>query len=256
MIPLMTSTSPGLLGLSLSQHMAHGTSLFAVTSTGLAGGLSYANEGNVDLYSAAAIAVSGMLTARLGAKFSNTLSQRDLKRVLGAFMILISPIVPLKHYLMPDDEKEKGEDGSLRTSSSSSSSLSSSSSSSPSISGEFNWKTVGLSSCVGLLSGFIAGLMGGGGGAVVVPALNLMGMDHHTAIGTSLTAMALPAIVGTMTHYKSGNVNIRIAPFLAMGALVGSYCGGKIGVKVDEKLMRNGFSGLMLTLGVRTVLKA
>ena len=243
MIPLMTSTSPGLLGLSLSQHMAHGTSLFAVTSTGLAGGLSYANEGNVDLYSAAAIAVSGMLTARLGAKFSNTLSQRDLKRVFGAFMILISPIVPLKHYLMPDDEKEKGEDGSVRTSSSS-------------ISGEFNWKTVGLSSCVGLLSGFIAGLMGGGGGAVVVPALNLMGMDHHTAIGTSLTAMALPAIVGTMTHYKSGNVNIRIAPFLAMGALVGSYCGGKIGVKVDEKLMRNGFSGLMLTLGVRTVLKA
>ena len=243
MIPLMTSTSPGLLGLSLSQHMAHGTSLFAVTSTGLAGGLSYANEGNVDLYSAAVIAVSGMLTARLGAKFSNTLSQRDLKRVFGAFMILISPIVPLKHYLMPDDEKEKGEDGSVRTSSSS-------------ISGEFNWKTVGLSSCVGLLSGFIAGLMGGGGGAVVVPALNLMGMDHHTAIGTSLTAMALPAIVGTMTHYKSGNVNIRIAPFLAMGALVGSYCGGKIGVKVDEKLMRNGFSGLMLTLGVRTVLKA
>ena len=246
MIPLMTSTSPGLLGLSLSQHMAHGTSLFAVTSTGLAGGLSYANEGNVDLYSAAVIAVSGMLTARLGAKFSNTLSQRDLKRVLGAFMILISPIVPLKHYLMPDDEKEKGEDGSLRTSSSSS----------PSISGEFNWKTVGLSSCVGLFSGFTAGLMGVGGGAVVVPALNLMGMDHHTAIGTSLTAMALPAIVGTMTHYKSGNVNIRIAPFLAMGALVGSYCGGKIGVKVDEKLMRNGFSGLMLTLGVRTVLKA
>ena len=81
-------------------------------------------------------------------------------------------------------------------------------------------------------------------------------MDHYTALGTSLTAMGLPALVGTMTHYKAGNVNKRIAPFLAIGSLIGAYGGGKIGTRVDEDLMRKGFSGLMLGLGIRTIVKA
>jgi uncharacterized membrane protein YfcA len=233
MIPLMTS--PALL--SITQHMAHGTSLFAVTTTGLAGGLSYAQEGNVDFYSAGAIAVSGMLTARFGAKFSNKLSQKELKKVLGAFMLFVAPIVPLKPYLMSSNET---------TPTSTSTSLEDS-----------RVEIVGISACIGLFSGFMAGLLGVGGGAVVVPALTLFTpMDHYTALGTSLTAMGLPALVGTMTHYKAGNVNMRIAPLLALGSLIGAYGGGMIGTNLDEDLMRKGFSGLMLTLGIRTLVKA
>ena len=138
MIPLMTSAS----FLSLSQHIAHGTSLFAVTTTGLAGGLSYGQGGNVDLYSAGAIAVTGMMTARLGAKFSNRLSQKQLKRVLGGFMVLVAPIVPLKPYLMSYKEDKIEDDES-----------------------ESKLKIIAVSSCIGLFSGFMAGLLGVGGGA-------------------------------------------------------------------------------------------
>ncbi len=80
-------------------------------------------------------------------------------------------------------------------------------------------------------------------------------MDHYSALGTSLTAMSLPAMVGTFTHYQAGNLNLRVAPFLALGSIIGAYGGGKIGVKVDENYLRVGFSGLMVTLGVRTLLK-
>lgn len=138
MIPLMTSVS----FLSLGQHIAHGTSLFAVTTTGLAGGLSYGQDGNVNLYSAGAIAVSGVMTARLGAKFSNRLSQKQLKKALGGFMVLVAPIVPLKPYLMSYKEKKIEDDGS-----------------------ESKWKLIAVSSCIGLFSGFMAGLLGVGGGA-------------------------------------------------------------------------------------------
>ena len=188
----------------------------------------------MDLYSAAAIAVSGMLTARYGARYSNKLSQKQLKKALGIFMIGVAPIVPLKPYLIASkDTFKNGDDDSSRA------------------------KIVGISSCIGLFSGFMAGLLGVGGGAVVVPALTLFTpMDHYTALGTSLTAMGLPALVGTMTHYKAGNVNKRIAPFLAIGSLIGAYGGGKIGTRVDEDLMRKGFSSLMLGLGIRTIVKA
>ena len=232
MIPLMTSTS----FLSLSQHIAHGTSLFAVTTTGLAGGLSYGQDGNVDLYSAGAIAVSGIFTARLGAKFSNRLSQKQLKQALGGFMVLVAPIVPLKPYLMSYKENNVEEDGEGN---------------------ESKFKIIGISSCIGLFSGFMAGLLGVGGGAVVVPALTLFTpMDHYTALGTSLAAMGLPAAVGTLTHFQAGNVHLRVAPFLAMGSLVGAYCGGRIGGKIDENFLRTGFTGMMITLGLRTFIKA
>lgn len=229
MIPLMTSPSV----LSLSQHMAHGTSLFAVTTTGLAGGFSYATHGNVDFYSAGAIALSGMVTARFGAKFSNRLSQTQLKKTLGAFMIAVAPLVPLKPYIVSLKTAQEVEEC------------------------KDSWKkVVGISSCIGIFSGFMAGLLGVGGGAVVVPALTVFTpMDHYTALGTSLAAMGLPAAAGTWTHFQAGNVHGRVAPFLALGSLVGAYVGGKMGVQMEEHLLRLGFSGIMVTLGIRTLLK-
>lgn len=226
-------TSPSVL--SLGQHVAHGTSLFAVTTTGLAGGLSYAMDGNVNFYSAGAIALSGMISARLGAKFSNRLSQTQLKKTLGAFMIAVAPIVPLKPYLESFNKVQKS-----------------------SKENQESWeKVVGISSCIGVFSGFMAGLLGVGGGAVVVPALTLFtSMDHYTALGTSLAAMGLPAAAGTLTHFQAGNVHGKVAPFLALGSLIGAYAGGRMGVKMDEEALRLGFSGIMVTLGIRTLVKA
>ena len=234
MIPMMTSSS--IIGLT--QHAAHGTSLFAVMTTGIAGGGSYFSSGHVDMISAASIAVSGMVSARLGAKFAGRLSQTQLKRALGAFMVCVAPIPSLKPYLTKKDGAGESEEveGSTRSDS--------------------NFTKVAVSSSIGLFSGFMAGLFGVGGGAVVVPALTLFtSMDHYTALGTSLTAMGLPALVGTITHFQAGNVNMRVAPFLALGSIVGAYGGGLVGVKIDENYLRLGFSSLMLTLGFRTLIK-
>ena len=67
--------------------------------------------------------------------------------------------------------------------------------------------------------------------------------------------MALPAMAGTYTHYKKGNLAMRVAPFLASGAFVGAYLGGRLGLQIDEDKLRWGFSALMVTLGVRTLIR-
>lgn len=248
MIPLMTSTNP-LLSMSLSQHVAHGTSLFAVAGTGIAGGLSYgtSSKSAVNLESALSITICAMMTARLGALYSVKLSQQMLKKVLGAFMVAVSPIIPLKAHLSKVDkidDSTHSEYGKLMKKDV-----------------EYNEpytriKDVIVSGSIGLGSGFMAGLLGVGGGAVVVPALTLCtSMDHYTALGTSLAAMVLPAIVGTVTHYKKGNVNLRVAPALAFGSLFGAYTGGRLGVHLEEDLLRYGFSGLLFGLGLKTLIK-
>jgi len=229
MIPLMTSSL-----LKLTQHQAHGTSLFAVAATGIAGALGYAEQ--VQLEAAGMIACFGMVTARLGAALTAKLSERVLKRALGIFMICVAPMVPLKHYfvgLADEPAPTIKERNSLTI------------------------RTLLPPAMIGLGSGFMAGLFGVGGGAIVVPALTVFtDMSHYQALGTSLCAMSLPAMVGTYTHYTQGNVAMRVAPTLALGSFVGAYLGGKlIGLKTNEEILRWGFSGLMIVLGARTLIK-
>lgn len=248
MIPLMTS--PRIL--NLTQHQAHGTSLFAVAATGVAGALGY--QGHVQYEAAAAIAACGIVTAGIGASVTTHLSSRSLQRALGIFMILVAPLVPLKGYLQQElddqnqnDTEQKGD--ILPADSQEKQPLEKSSSAS--------WQQRLLPpAMIGLGSGFLAGLFGVGGGAVVVPALTLFtDVNHYQALGTSLCAMALPAISGTLTHFRQGNVAMRVAPALAAGAFCGGYLGGRLGLNINEDALRWGFSGLILTLGVRTLLR-
>jgi hypothetical protein len=228
MIPMMTSRF-----IRLSQHQAHGTSLFAVATTGIAGGLSY--SGQVDYEAAAAIACTGIVAARAGAKLMNKISEKILRKALGISMVLVAPLVPAKSYF---SETVKTTSGNTETRATA-----------------FPERLL-IPALIGTFSGFQAGLFGVGGGAIVVPALTLFtDMNHYQALGTSLCAMALPAISGTLTHYGKGNVSMRVAPFLASGAFVGAYFGGKVGLTIDQDKLRWGFSCLMVTLGARTLLK-
>ena len=226
MIPLMTSSL-----LRLTQHQAHGTSLFAVAATGVAGALGY---GNVHWEAAAAIATCGMVTARLGAATTTRMSEHALKRALGVFMLMVAPIVPAKTYFIQQSEKPKEE--TLDT---------------PLI------ERIIAPAMIGMGSGFLAGLFGVGGGAVVVPALSVFtDMTHYQALATSLSAMCLPAIVGTATHFAKGNVAMHVAPTLALGSFVGAYLGGKLGLYINEDALRWGFSGVMVVLGTKALIRA
>lgn len=83
------------------------------------------------------------------------------------------------------------------------------------------------------LIGFLAGVfivsLGGGGGAVYVGVLTaLCGISPELAASTSL-ATALPTtIAGTVSHWREGNVDVRLALLLlisaAVGAVGGTFC--------------------------------
>jgi uncharacterized protein len=249
MVPAMVSL------LKLSQHQAHGTSLFAVAATGVAGAVGY--EGYVHYDAAAAIALGGSVTAGLGAAATSRLSGPALKKALGIFMLAVAPLVPLKGYLLQNQaefslrkEQEKDtENQSTKTTTTLSNDNSSNAAS---------WERKLLPpAIIGLGSGFLAGLFGMGGGAIVVPALTLFtDVNHYEVLGTSLCAMVLPGITGTITHFQKGNVAMRVAPTVAAGAFCGAYLGGHyLGIHTNEDVLRWGFSGIMVTLGMRALIK-
>ena len=88
----------------------------------------------------------------------------------------------------------------------------------------------------GIISGFIAGLLGVGGGIIIVPIsyFVLLYLDYsseyamHIAIASSLGVICFTSISSIRTHIKLKNVNFVIlktwAPGIALGSIIGSYC--------------------------------
>jgi len=101
-IPLLTATNSTFfhkLGIKgVSQHLAHGTSLFAVCATGISGAMGFGLQ-DLHLESVGALSLTGMITARMGALFIHKLNQKQLQLGLGVFMICVAPLVPLKPYI-------------------------------------------------------------------------------------------------------------------------------------------------------------
>jgi len=81
-------------------------------------------------------------------------------------------------------------------------------------------------SLLGLTVGFLIGLTGMGGGALMTPLLLWTGWAAPTvAVGTDLVWNALTKTVGAAVHYRERNVNLRLVGRLAVGSVPGALLG-------------------------------
>lgn len=96
------------------------------------------------------------------------------------------------------------------------------------------WPFVLAMLATGAVSGVMAGLLGIGGGAIIVPvlatALHVMGVDsdvvQHVAVGTSLAVIIPTGIASARAHHKRGAVDMRILKLWAPVILVTTLIGG------------------------------
>ncbi len=79
---------------------------------------------------------------------------------------------------------------------------------------------------VGVVTGFLAGFLGVGGGFLRLPLLvYLVGVPTHVAVGTDLFEIVISAGFGTISHALKGNVDIMIALTMQTGAAIGAQIG-------------------------------
>lgn len=75
-------------------------------------------------------------------------------------------------------------------------------------------------SLAGALTGFVVGLTGVGGGALMTPILLLVfGVSPVTAIATDLWFAAITKVVGARVHHTNGQVDWQVAKRLWLGSL-------------------------------------
>jgi uncharacterized membrane protein YfcA len=113
--------------------------------------------------------------------------------------------------------------------------------------------TVLILLAIGLVAGLLSGLVGIGGGIVMVPAMvYLLGLDQHTAQGTSLAMMLLPVgILGVYNYYSQGQIEIKYALILAATFVVGGYFGSKFAITVDQSTLKKIFGAIMMVVAIK-----
>lgn len=111
---------------------------------------------------------------------------------------------------------------------------------------------------VGLAAGVLAGLFGIGGGVLIVPALvYFAAMPIKTATGTSLGALLLPVgLLGAITYWKAGNLDVRASVLLAVGLFVGAYFGARLAQAMHPALLQRLFAVFLALVAVRMFVKA
>lgn len=78
----------------------------------------------------------------------------------------------------------------------------------------------------GILVGFIVGLTGMGGGALMTPMLVFFfGVDPLTAVSSDLVASLFMKPVGAAVHMRRGTVNLQLVKWLCIGSVPAAFCG-------------------------------
>jgi len=110
-----------------------------------------------------------------------------------------------------------------------------------------------LLTIIGLVVGFFGGMFGIGGGIILIPALvYIVGMEQHSAQGTSVAIMLPPiGIVAAWTYYKAGHINIKYSIIIAIMFIVGSYFGSKVAVNIPDQLSRRIFAVIMFLISIK-----
>ena len=109
---------------------------------------------------------------------------------------------------------------------------------------------------IGILTGFMAGMLGIGGAIIMIPALVfIVGLSQQTAQGTSLAVMLPPiGIIAAYNYYKAGEVNFKFALILAIAFLLGSYFGSKLALNIPQAVLKKIFGILLLLVAAKMLL--
>ncbi|MDP9495799.1 MAG: sulfite exporter TauE/SafE family protein [Actinomycetota bacterium] len=218
---------PLLVAVGLDRHRATATSLAAIVPIAVAGAVAFGISGEINLSLGIFVGLGGMIGSVTGASLMNRMSARSLTIVFG--LILLAAAVRM----MAGGDPLPG-------------------------SADFDQTAqIAIAIGIGLVSGLFAGVAGVGGGVVIVPAtVLLLGFGQHEAQGTSLVAIILTAIAGTIVNRKNRRVRLEDGLVIGLGGVAGSVVGAQVALGIEGRTLSLVFGMLILVLAGRTLYQA
>lgn len=109
----------------------------------------------------------------------------------------------------------------------------------------------------GSIAGFLAGLLGVGGGAIMVPLqMLLLNEEIKVAIRTSLGVIVAATISSCIVHATQGNVLFIEGLTLGLGGMLGTQLGTRVLPKLPDSIVSRIFSLFLLTMAILNLWQA
>jgi uncharacterized protein len=220
-------TTPAIRLLGAAPILAVGSTVPAILPGAISGSLRYSREGLVDWPLALGIGGTGAMFALLGA-WTSQFVEGGILMVLTAVLMLWSGISVVRSGRVTAGSTTTGNGGPAT-------------------------RRPGplLVLAVGASSGFVAGLLGVGGGIVVVPALTgPLGVPMKRAVASSLVAVAIFSVPALITHAALGHIDWRYALPLMIGVVPGARLGARLTLRQSDRSVRRWFGLLVVVLAV------
>src|ERR671936_2136569 len=107
---------------------------------------------------------------------------------------------------------------------------------------------------IGLVAGFFSALFGVGGGVVIVPLLLLIGLEPKGATGTSLAAVFLIALIGSISYGFHGELKPGAAALVGIPAAFGAVAGAALQQRLTARALVFAFALFLALVGIRLVI--
>ena len=111
---------------------------------------------------------------------------------------------------------------------------------------------------IGIFAGVASGFVGIGGGLVIVPALiYFLGLDKHTAQGTSLALMLPPiGILAAINYHNAQSIEWWYSGVIAITFILGAWLGSKWALRISPTVVRLIFSALLFYAAISLAWKS
>ena len=102
------------------------------------------------------------------------------------------------------------------------------------------------------VAGFLAGLLGIGGGPIKVPLqTEVLRVPVKTALANSNMMVGITACAAVSVHYAQGTIQGAILAPCALGIACGAYTGGRIAPRLDPRKLSYAFGLLLAFVALR-----
>lgn len=208
-----------VLGFSPKEAIA--MSLAVVAATSAFGAVGYWRAGHVNVRIATMFGGVAMLGTLVGVRLAQFISGTTQMVMFGAVMLAAAVFMLRSRPVCDDDVTE--------------------------VSGE-PFTSVLKVMPGGLLVGLLTGVVGVGGGFLIVPALVLLRMSVHEAVGTSLLVITGTCIVGFLGYFGHVSLNWVAVALVAAGTLPGIALGSYAHQYVPQSILRRGFAAFLVVI--------
>ena len=205
-----------LLTTNLRPSQVSGTTLATVLVISIIGSGTYASLGHLNLGLAWPIAMGSVIGSVIGAHRSRRLSMR----LMVLIFLAILPYFALKEFW-------------------------------PSLAAPVITTHLLTLVLLGLVTGFLSGLLGISGASLVVPSLvGFFLIDHHAAQGIAMTVALADSAAGSAAHARGGSIHGRMLPYLAAPAFLAALAGALLSNSLPSWALRQIFGSFVVAVWV------